>query len=117
MRGGDLAPRSDGAPGSRIAGPEVPALLVNEYAARALGVEPGSTVTVRASCARDPRESLPPVTFVVAGVADFPFDDVETPQAATSARDLAQACGESEARAANMILVTSADDRSDGRHR
>jgi putative ABC transport system permease protein len=86
-----------------------PALLLNEHAATALRAAPGDTVVVRASCS-DERESLPPVTLRLAGVADFPFDDAETPQAATTAAALARACGEERPRGANMILVTSAGD-------
>ena len=62
LRGADMAADGD--------------ILVNESAARALGVEPGGTLDVRASCA-DESESLPPVRFRVAGVADFLFDDAE----------------------------------------
>jgi putative ABC transport system permease protein len=50
------------------------------------------------------------VRFRVAGVADFPFDDDETPQVATIAESLARACGEDDARSANLILVTSTGD-------
>jgi ABC-type lipoprotein release transport system permease subunit len=82
-------------------------ILINEPAARTLGVEAGATLDVRASCAAE-RESLPPVRFRVAGIADFPFDDAEGPQAATRAETLAQACGEERSSAANLILVTSA---------
>ena len=98
MRGADLP----GQPGPA-------SLLVNESAARTIGVEPGDTLEVRASCTAE-GESLPPVRFRVAGVADFPFDDGEAPQAATTADSLAHACGEERSGAANMILVTSAGD-------
>jgi ABC-type lipoprotein release transport system permease subunit len=84
-------------------------LVVNESGASRLGLEPGATVTVRASCS-DERESLPPVSFRVAGVARFPFDDDVDPQAAMDARSLAAACGEESAGVANMILVTSTGD-------
>ena len=106
MRGAD--PHA-GRAASTPAGPEGPTLLLNAYAAAALAVAPGDEVTVRASCAGE-RDALPPVSFRVAGVADFPFDSLETPQAATDAEALAYACGENAARAANMILVTSAGD-------
>jgi putative ABC transport system permease protein len=86
-----------------------PALLLNEYAARTLGAAPGATVTMRASC-DSASSSLPPLQFRVAGIADFPFDNAEAPQAATSAAALAEACGDADARGANMILVTSNGD-------
>jgi putative ABC transport system permease protein len=100
--GGPEGPGSSG-------GPEGPPLLLNEYAATTLGVQPGSTVTVRASCTRED-QSLPPVRFRVAGIADFPFDDLDSAQAATRADALAAACGDPAARVANMILVTSNGD-------
>ena len=84
-------------------------MVVSESAVRMLGIQPGDTLDVRPSCAAE-KESLPPVRFRVAGVADFPFDDDETPQAATVAESLARACGEDTARSANLILVTSTGD-------
>ena len=82
-------------------------ILLNEPAARTLGVEPGGTVDVRASCSNE-SESLPPVRVRVAGIADFPFDEAEGSQAAMTAEALAHACGEERSAAANLILVTSA---------
>jgi ABC-type lipoprotein release transport system permease subunit len=82
-------------------------VLVNEPAARTLGVEPGGMIDVRASCSEE-SESLPPLRVRVAGIADFPFDDAEGSQAATTAETLAHACGEEHSTAANLILVTSA---------
>ena len=87
-----------------------PALLLNEYAARALAAAPGTVVTVRAACARAENTSLPPLQFEVAGIANFLFDTADAPQAATTAAALAQACGDADARGANMILVTSTGD-------
>jgi ABC-type lipoprotein release transport system permease subunit len=101
MRGTDLA-RGAGGQGTAE-------LLLNDSAARTIGIEPGGRLDIRASCTAD-AESLPPVSFRVAGIADFPFDDGEGPQAATTADHLAQACGEERGGAANLILVTSAGD-------
>jgi putative ABC transport system permease protein len=84
-------------------------LVLNEAGARDLGLEPGAAVTLRASCARE-GQSLPPVSFVVSGIASFPFDDEAEPAAATDDRSLALACGEESASAASLILVTSAGD-------
>ncbi|HEY6362561.1 MAG TPA: ABC transporter permease [Vicinamibacterales bacterium] len=112
MRGTDLPAGESPAPSEhpRVEGPGGPAgMLLSEPAARLLGVQPGDSVDVRASCAAG-RESLPPVRFRVAGVADFPFDDDQSPQAATRAESLARACGEEGARSANLILVTSTGD-------
>ena len=45
-----------------------------------IGVEPGDTRRPSARPATAEGESLPPVRFRVAGIADFPFDDGEEPQ-------------------------------------
>ncbi|MDO8793196.1 MAG: FtsX-like permease family protein [Vicinamibacterales bacterium] len=84
-------------------------LLINENAARMLGVTPGTSVTVRASCSED-REALPPVEFRVAGVAAFPFDTPDAATAATSSAALDEACGGQEPDAANVIMVAAKDD-------
>jgi putative ABC transport system permease protein len=84
-------------------------LVINETSARTLGAAPGARVIVRASCA-DERDSLPPVTFHVAGVATFPFDSPDAMTAATTASDLAEACGDQHAETAHVILVTSKGD-------
>ena len=84
-------------------------LLINENAARMIGVAPGATVTVRASCSDD-RDALPPVAFRVAGVALFPFDTPDAATAATSAAALDEACGGQRVDAASVILVTAKDD-------
>ena len=84
-------------------------LLINENAARIIGVAPGAAVIVRASCSDD-REALPPIEFRVAGVAAFPFDTPDAATAATTAAALDEACGGQQVDAANVILVTSKDD-------
>lgn len=84
-------------------------LLINENAARMLGVTPGTSVTVRASCSED-GEALPPVEFRVAGVAAFPFDTPDAATAATSSAALDEACGGQEPDAANVIMVAAVDD-------
>ena len=84
-------------------------LVINENTARALNAGPGSALTVRASCT-DEREALPPVTFRVAGVVAFPFDAADAITTATTASDLADACGGEQPGAANVILVTSTGD-------
>jgi ABC-type lipoprotein release transport system permease subunit len=66
-------------------------------------------LTLRPSCTGE-QESLPPVTLRVVGIADFPFDDAEAAQAATTAATLAAACGNRSEDAANIILATSVGD-------
>lgn len=84
-------------------------LLINENAARMLGVAPGTSVIVRASCSDDD-EALPPVEFRVAGVAAFPFDTPDAATAATSSASLDEACGGRQPDAANVIMVAAKDD-------
>ncbi len=102
MRGADIPPAPQGAA-------PVHALILNESAARTLRAEPGATIVVRASCS-DTSASLPPVTFRLTGIAEFPFDNADAPQAATTAESLAFACAETDASAANLILVSSNGD-------
>ncbi|MBI4266292.1 MAG: FtsX-like permease family protein [Acidobacteria bacterium] len=84
-------------------------LVINEAGARQLGLGPGSSVTVRASCS-DQREAAPPVAFRVAGVVAFPFDSPELVTAATTANSLAEACAGLGAEAADFLLVASKGD-------
>jgi putative ABC transport system permease protein len=101
LRGRDLQAGS-----SRAAERE---LLVNSNAARRLGLEPGTVVTLRASCSDD-REALPPVDFRVAGVAAFPFDTPDAATSATTAAALDEACGSERRDEANVIMVTANED-------
>jgi putative ABC transport system permease protein len=81
-------------------------LVLNEHAARTLGVAPGGSITVRASCS-DRREAMPPATFRVAGIATFPFDTPDALTAGTTAALLARACAGDAPDAAEVILVAS----------
>jgi hypothetical protein len=83
-------------------------LLINQHVADVLRVGPGSHLRLRPACAEGP-ESLPPVTFEVAGVADFPFDTPSGATIATGMRALNAACGNNEANQADVIMVASAD--------
>jgi phosphotransferase system HPr-like phosphotransfer protein len=84
-------------------------LVINDNAAQMLGVMPGASITVHASCSDD-REALPPVEFRVAAIVAFPFDTPGAATAATTAAALDEACGGQESDAANVILVTAKDD-------
>ncbi|MBI2187716.1 MAG: FtsX-like permease family protein [Acidobacteria bacterium] len=84
-------------------------LVINRYAAETLGVEPGATVTLRASCSHGPT-APPPVEFRVSGVAELPFDTPETASAAARLVDLEDACGAPGAGVADFLAVTSAGD-------
>jgi len=83
-------------------------VLVNENAAMRLGLSPGSRVSVRASCVSR-QESLPPITFDVAGVATFPFDAPDAVTLATNLAGLAEACGDQRTGDADLIMVASRD--------
>lgn len=84
-------------------------LVLNEYAAGTLGVEPGASVTIRASCS-DRVEAQPTLVFRVAGIAKFPFDVAGMSAAGTTADSLAEACGEENASVADFLAVTSTGD-------
>ena len=83
--------------------------MLNEYASRTLGVEPGAMIVVRASCARG-ADAPPPVEFRVVGMAEFPFDTPGTSEAGTSASALADACGTRDERSADFLVVRSTGD-------
>jgi putative ABC transport system permease protein len=63
-------------------------------------------VVVRASCSRG-ANAPPPLTFLVTGIAAFPFESPATAGAATSADSLADACGARDDSRANVIVATS----------
>jgi predicted lysophospholipase L1 biosynthesis ABC-type transport system permease subunit len=72
-----------------------------------LRVRPGSSIALRASCARR-TEALPPVTVRIAGIARFPFDPVSQGTAAMNRVDFAAACGRPADDAADIILAAVA---------
>jgi len=81
-----------------------PAIVVNRNIAREAHLEPGSRLALR--CAGD-ANPFPPVSFVVAGVVDFPFDDVGARTAGGTLRDAATLCGGEDRDEAEMLLVRS----------
>jgi putative ABC transport system permease protein len=84
-------------------------LVLNENAARELTAGPGSSISIQPSCSSSP-EALPSVVFLVAGIADFPFDTFSGNSAASSAEALAALCTERDQDAvADVIMVRSAD--------
>ena len=93
--------------GRDLSGPRE--LVVNDYTARTLGVEPDVTVTLRASCARG-AEAPPPVEFRIVGIAEFPFDTPGSSELGTSASALAEACGSEADSSADFIVVQSTGD-------
>jgi putative ABC transport system permease protein len=85
-----------------------PPLLVNRNMARTLSIAPGSTLVLRGTCAAD-RQALPPVSFTVVGIAEFPFDDASAATVGGRLSDLARLCGDEGAAEdrADMLLVRS----------
>jgi putative ABC transport system permease protein len=81
--------------------------VINGALAGELGLDPGSLLTLRARCASD-SDVLPPITLLVAGVAEFPFDTGDS-TAAVSFDTLAAACG-TIVDEADLLLVLSAGD-------
>jgi putative ABC transport system permease protein len=81
-------------------------IVVNENTARLAQLEPGTRVQLRASCT-DEEQALPPVSFTVTGVAQFPFDTPNGATLATSLDELATACGGNESGEADVIRVAS----------
>jgi putative ABC transport system permease protein len=81
-----------------------PAVVINRNIARDAGLGPGSTVALRCAGAANP---LPPVTFVVSGVVDFPFDDARARTTGGTLRDAATLCGGEDRDEAEMLLIRS----------
>ncbi|HEY5616357.1 MAG TPA: FtsX-like permease family protein [Vicinamibacterales bacterium] len=84
-------------------------LVLNQYAARTLRVEPGATVTVQATCAGG-AEAPPSIAFQVVGIAELPFESLDEPAAGTTLASLSEACGTPEADLADFLAVTSVGD-------
>ena len=85
-------------------------LVINQYAAETLGVEPEATITLSAYCIED--DAPPPMPFRIAGVAELPFETPEAAAAAASLADLEKACGTPGAAIADFLAVTSAGNPS-----
>jgi putative ABC transport system permease protein len=84
-------------------------VVLNAYASRTLGVEPGGSVIIRASCERG-AEAPPPVEFHVVGIAEFPFDTPGSSEVGTTAPALAEACGTVDDSSADFLIVRSTGD-------
>ena len=95
-------------------------LVMNEGGARTLGLQPGSTVTLRASCRDEDgfgggfggasRQALPPVEFRLTAIVTFPFDSADTVTAGTTAGALTEACGGGNEDSADFLIVSSRGD-------
>jgi putative ABC transport system permease protein len=84
-------------------------LVVNRNLARQLNLTAGSTVRLRGACSGS--AALPPVTFTIAGIAEFPFDDATATTVAGRLEDLQRLCGgETGDDGADILMVRSRQD-------
>jgi putative ABC transport system permease protein len=81
-------------------------VVVNETLARNLGVEPGATLVLRPG-RPDARTAVPPRSYRVVGVADFPFDMAGQRTACMSLAALRLGQFGRDADAAEILLVAS----------
>jgi putative ABC transport system permease protein len=82
-------------------------VLLNRNLADIFDLQPGDTVTLRASCTAG-RSAVPPIALEVAGIAAFPFDDPSQMTIASTMSDAARACGEGNSDEADLLLVALA---------
>jgi putative ABC transport system permease protein len=83
--------------------------VVNEAVVTRLGIGPGGTLTLRASCLDGP-DAPPPLQVAVTGVAEFPFEPAGQRTLAATMATLDAACGGNTADEANLLVVTSDGD-------
>jgi putative ABC transport system permease protein len=81
-------------------------LVVNRNLARRLGLAVGSALRLRGACAAD-SDAPPPVTFTIAGIAEFPFDDATAATVAGRLEALRRLCGADGDGSADMLMVRS----------
>ena len=96
LRGRDIDPRSDR---------DQPGLLINENLARRLDLTPGSTITLRGACTAN--SSVPPTTFRVEGIVEFPFDQASQLTTVTTLKNFSRTCGDTAQDEADMLMVAS----------
>jgi len=82
-------------------------VVINEHLEQAGHYAPGSRVLLRASCESGELQALPPVSFTVAGIAQFPFDTPRGNTVGTSLGQLSAACGGNELDQADVIMAAS----------
>jgi putative ABC transport system permease protein len=84
-------------------------VVIDEHLAAESQLEPGSTITMRASCVAD-LEALPATRLKVVGVAEFPFQTTNESTTGGTLDALKAACGGNVGHDADLILVTSKGD-------
>jgi len=98
-------------PWTVLSGREVQAqgeVLINQYAATAMQVQPGGSLHISPTCGG--ATALPPVTYRVVGIASFPFDTAAAATIVTNMESLNQACGDPDADDADLIMVASREE-------
>ena len=80
-------------------------ILINRNLAQRLNLEPGSLLTLRGSCTDN--SSVPPVTFHVNGIVEFPFDQARQLTAITSLKDFSRTCGDAAQNEADVLMIAS----------
>jgi putative ABC transport system permease protein len=81
-----------------------PAVVINRNLARSAHLEAGGRLALR--CGGE-NSVLPPMTFTVSGIVDFPFDDLGAKTTATSLENLQRVCGETSDDRSEILLVRS----------
>jgi putative ABC transport system permease protein len=84
-------------------------VVIDQGLADSLGIAPGATILMRASCSQN-WEALPPARLHVAGLAEFPFDVTNEQTVAGSLDTVGSACGGNAPDDADLILVTTTGD-------
>jgi ABC-type lipoprotein release transport system permease subunit len=84
---------------------EIPKLLINRNLAQRLTLTPGSNLTLRGACTEN--SSVPPVTFQIDGIAEFPFDRADQLSVVTNLRNFARTCGDVPEDQADMLMIAS----------
>jgi putative ABC transport system permease protein len=84
-------------------------VVIDQTLAAEAGLEPGSVVTIRASCYSE-IEALPATRLTVVGLAEFPFQATNELTLGGTLDALEAACGDNVDDEADLILVTSLGD-------
>jgi putative ABC transport system permease protein len=82
----------------------LPAIVINRRLAQATGQPVGGRLPLR--CGSN-NSALPPMTFVVSGIVDLPFDDSGAHTAGAGLDDVARLCGETADDRSEILLVRS----------
>jgi putative ABC transport system permease protein len=83
--------------------------VINATLAQEAGLAPGAALVLRPACGSG-AHVLPPVTLLVTGIAEFPFEAAGESTAAISLSTLDVACGSVSTDEADLLLVLSTGD-------